>query len=51
MPHPEVISRYENRKVQQLTTGISGHIRIKVFKDQYTIETARKRHSYWFLVK
>ncbi|SFC96366.1 competence protein ComEC [Pseudoalteromonas denitrificans DSM 6059] len=51
MPHPEVISRYEHKKVQQLTTGISGHIRIKVFKDQYTIETARKRHSYWFLVK
>jgi len=50
MPHSEVMHRYTELGVQQLTTGISGQIRIKIFNDKYLIESTRSKQSYWFLV-
>ncbi|WP_170940481.1 DNA internalization-related competence protein ComEC/Rec2 [Pseudoalteromonas sp. NBT06-2] len=50
MPHSEVMHRYTELGVQQLTTGISGQIRIKFFSDKYLIESTRSKQNYWFLV-
>lgn len=50
MPHYEIVQRYADLNVQQLITGISGHIRIKIFEHEYLIESTRSKQSYWFLV-
>lgn len=50
MPHIDVVQRYAKLDVQQLTTGVSGQIRIKFYSDKYVIDSARSNQSYWFLV-
>jgi len=50
MPHIDVVQRYADLGVQQLTTGVSGQIRIMFYSDKYVIDSARSKQSYWFLV-
>ena len=47
-PHPEVVNRYNQHHIQQLSTAEYGHIRIKFYEDIYRLEFAREQESYWF---
>ncbi|WP_062564470.1 DNA internalization-related competence protein ComEC/Rec2 [Pseudoalteromonas shioyasakiensis] len=47
-PHPEVVNRYNQHHIQQLSTAEYGHIRIKFYEDKYRLEFAREQESYWF---
>ena len=47
-PHPEVVNRYNQHHIKQLSTAESGHIRIKFYSDTYRLEFAREQESYWF---
>ncbi|NHH89551.1 DNA internalization-related competence protein ComEC/Rec2 [Pseudoalteromonas sp. MB47] len=47
-PHPEVVNRYNQHHIQQLSTAKYGHIRIKFYEDKYRLEFAREQESYWF---
>ncbi|KZY50031.1 hypothetical protein A3733_09685 [Pseudoalteromonas shioyasakiensis] len=47
-PHPEVVNRYNQHHIQQLSTAEYGHIRIKFYSDTYRLEFAREQESYWF---
>ena len=47
-PHPEVVKRYNQHHIQQLSTAEYGHIRIKFYEDKYRLEFAREQESYWF---
>jgi len=47
-PHPEVVKRYQDRDIAQLSTADSGHIRIKFYNDTFLVESAREHESYWF---
>ncbi|WP_287242712.1 DNA internalization-related competence protein ComEC/Rec2 [Pseudoalteromonas sp.] len=47
-PHPEVVNRYNQHHIPQLSTAEYGHIRIKFYEDKYRLEFAREQESYWF---
>ena len=47
-PHPEVVNRYNQHHIKQLSTAENGHIRIKFYEDKYRLEFAREQESYWF---
>ena len=47
-PHPEVVNRYNQHHIKQLSTAEYGHIRIKFYSDTYRLEFAREQESYWF---
>ena len=47
-PHPEVVNRYNQHYIKQLSTAENGHIRIKFYSDTYRLEFAREQESYWF---
>lgn len=47
-PHPEVVNRYNQHHIQQLSTAEYGHVRIKFYEEKYRLEFAREQESYWF---
>ena len=49
MPDVSVMNRYHQEGSKQLETRTQGQIRIQVFDDTYTIDSARTAQRYWFL--
>ncbi|XQF90303.1 hypothetical protein ACOBV8_00255 [Pseudoalteromonas espejiana] len=49
IPNENVVARYKSINAKQYITANDGQITVSIYKDSFSVTTAREHESYWFI--